>query len=44
MSTDPLALAQAHLQVLNDLTAIAMEMARAVKDQVGGSGRCRDAA
>jgi hypothetical protein len=37
MSTDPLALAQAYhanLQVLSDLTAIAMEMARAVKDQV----------
>jgi hypothetical protein len=37
MSTDPLATARvyhANLQVLSDLTAIAMEMARAVKDQV----------
>jgi hypothetical protein len=37
MSTDPLASARvyhANLQVLSDLTAIAMEMARAVKDQV----------
>jgi len=37
MSTDPLATAQvyaANLQVLTDLAAIAMEMARAVKDQV----------
>jgi len=37
MSTDPLAKAQvyhANLQVLTDLTAIAMDMARAVRDQV----------
>jgi 3-oxoacyl-[acyl-carrier-protein] synthase III len=37
MFTDPLATARvyhANLQVLSDLTAIAMEMARAVKDQV----------
>jgi len=37
MSTDPLAKAQiyhANLQVLTDLTAVAMDMARAVRDQV----------